>query len=74
MRIKSWNFSIKQHRELIPRSVVAIPVCINLFQTTILYSWTITRTFLVFFFISVSHIKNKSFINIILTSLLSKFS
>jgi hypothetical protein len=25
MRIKSWHFSIKQHRELIPRSVVAIP-------------------------------------------------
>ena len=28
MRIKSWHFSIKQHRELIPRSVVAIPVCV----------------------------------------------
>ncbi|CAF3496945.1 unnamed protein product [Rotaria socialis] len=25
MRIKSWNFTIKQYRELIPRSVVAIP-------------------------------------------------
>ncbi|CAF0809002.1 unnamed protein product [Rotaria sordida] len=25
MRIKSWHFAIKQHRELIPRSVVAIP-------------------------------------------------
>jgi hypothetical protein len=25
MRIKSWHFSIKHHRELIPRSVVAIP-------------------------------------------------
>jgi LIM domain-binding protein 1 len=30
MRIKSWHFSIKQHRELIPRSVVAIPVRIFL--------------------------------------------
>ena len=26
MRIKSWHFTIRQHRELIPRSVVAIPV------------------------------------------------
>lgn len=26
MRIKSWNFAIKQFRELIPRSIVAIPV------------------------------------------------
>ena len=26
MRIKSWHFAIKQFRELIPRSVVAIPV------------------------------------------------
>ncbi|CAF3008954.1 unnamed protein product [Rotaria sp. Silwood2] len=25
MRIKSWHFAIKHHRELIPRSVVAIP-------------------------------------------------
>jgi len=25
MRIKSWHFSIKQHHELIPRSVIAIP-------------------------------------------------
>ena len=29
MRIKSWHFAIKQHRELIPRSVVAIPVCVK---------------------------------------------
>jgi len=26
MRIKSWHFAIKQFRELIPRSIVAIPV------------------------------------------------
>ncbi len=32
MRIKSWHFTIKHHRELIPRSVVAIPVRVPLFR------------------------------------------
>jgi hypothetical protein len=30
MRIKSWQFTIRQFHELIPRSVVAIPVSLTI--------------------------------------------
>lgn len=29
MRIKTWHFSIRQHRELIPRSILAMHVCVR---------------------------------------------
>lgn len=29
MRIKTWHFSIRQHRELIPRSILAMHVSVG---------------------------------------------
>lgn len=29
MRIKTWHFSIRQHRELIPRSILAMHVSMD---------------------------------------------
>lgn len=29
MRIRSWHFAIRQHRELIPRSVIALQVSVH---------------------------------------------
>ena len=33
LRIRSWHFAIRNHRELIPRSVIAMQVATSVFYT-----------------------------------------
>ena len=33
LRIRSWHFAIRNHRELIPRSVIAMQVATSVFGT-----------------------------------------
>lgn len=37
MRIRSWHFSVRQHRELIPRSVIAMQVHVTVCLSLLLY-------------------------------------
>lgn len=47
MRIKTWHFSIRQHREVVPRSILAMHVSLS-FDATLGTSITLTLKFLIF--------------------------
>ena len=51
MRIRSWHFAIRQHRELIPRSVIGMQVCASV--VTVLKKQGCARFSLVLCFVCV---------------------
>lgn len=43
MRIKTWHFTIRQYRELVPRSILAMHVSISIVSPFFLYSLYVTQ-------------------------------